>query len=434
SFLVVLDEQAVGLTREGKVDRQRTLALTNQHARAIAAQSGVHPRAILGPLGMFVVDSTRNQAERLASLPGVLLVEEDTLTTVSALPSCFEPTSFPQANSYNPVSPQSIQCWDPQLSCTDSWALDRIDQRSGNQASHTLDSKFYFGAKGNGVHIYVLDTGLVPTHSEFALAGGGTRVGNGTNFAVSGQCPPNQLTSSCGDRPAWDTYDGSGHGTLVASIAAGRRFGVAKSAIVHPVRIANNRSRIWTSWAISGFDWVAANAIRPAVVNLSANYSKSGDTTGLDLAVARLITNYGIPVVNSAGNHNSQASHYSPTAMPEVIVVAGTDWNNFRYGAGVPSTCTSAGCGSNWGELVDLFAPAVDILGAMGSSGQSYACIGTGTSFAAPLVTGVVAQYLENNPTATPAFIQTLLIEKATTQVIQGDLKGSPNRLLFTDF
>src|SRR6185436_11108405 len=170
SFIVVLDGRAVGLTREGTVDRRRTVALTNRRVRDLAAESGIHPRAILGHLGMFVVDTTRGQAEKLASLSGVALVEEDTLAVPSALPSCFSPTTFPQANSYDPVSPQSLQCWDPQLSCSDSWALDRIDQRSGNQASHTLDSKFYFGARGNGVHIYLLDTGLVPTHSEFGRA------------------------------------------------------------------------------------------------------------------------------------------------------------------------------------------------------------------------------------------------------------------------
>jgi subtilisin family serine protease len=91
-------------------------------------------------------------------------------------------------------------------------------------------------------------------------------------------------------------------------------------------------------------------------------------------------------------------------------------------------------CSSNGGPEIDLFAPAVDVLGAMAGSGQSYACIGTGTSFAAPLVTGVVAQYLEGNPTASPSSIQTVLIERATTQAVQSDLRGSPNRLLFTNF
>lgn len=435
-FVVVLDEEAVGLAHERAVDRQRTVALTNRLARNLAAQGAVQPRAILGHLGMFVVDATARQAEHLANLPGVRLVEEDTMAEASGLPSCFSPTTFPLANSYDPISPQPITCWDPFTSCSDSWALDRIDQRTGNQATHTLDAKFYFGARGNGVHIYVVDTGLVATHSEFALTGGGTRVGNGINFAIKGQCPPTKPTSSCGDRPAWDTYDGNGHGTLVTSAAAGRRFGVAKSAIVHPVRIGNDGGKSWSSWIASGMDWVAANAVRPAVVNLSYNleYSLGNDTASVDMAVGRLINNYGISVVNSAGNRNSPVVNFSPTALPEVIVVAGINWNNYRYGWDAPLSCTAEFCGSNWGSQVDLFAPAVDILGAMASSGQSYACIGTGTSFAAPLVTGVVAQYLQTNPTASPALVQTVLIERATTSAVQGELRGSPNRLLYTNF
>ncbi|HZF07254.1 MAG TPA: S8 family serine peptidase [Thermoanaerobaculia bacterium] len=385
---------------------------------------------------MFIVDATRSEAERLAGLPGVAHVQEDTAGEPSALPSCFSPTSFPQANSYDPISPQSIQCWDPQLNCTDSWALDRIDQRTGSEAAHSLDSKFYFGALGSGVHIYLLDTGIVPTHSEFAGAGGvGTRIGNGVNFAVPGQCHPTASPQVCGDRQSWDTYDGNGHGTLVASVAAGRRFGVAKSATLHPVRIGIDRGPSWTSWAALGFDWVAANAVRPAVVNLSYNFPRVyGDTGGLDAAVSRLINNYGIPVVNSAGNNNQQTSSFSPTVLPEVIVAAGLDWNNYPYGAGAPLSCNTNGCGTNWGPEVDLFAPAVDILGAMADSTHSWACIGTGTSFAAPLVTGVVAQYLQGNPTASPALIQTVLIERATTQQVLGDLRGSPNRLLYTNF
>jgi len=434
SFLVVLDEQAVGLTGKGMADRQRTHALTSRLTSDLAAHSGVRPSAVLGQLGMFVVEATRGEAKRLAGLPGVKLVEEDTLAMPSALPSCFAPTSFPLANSYNPTSPQAIQCWDPQLNCSDSWGLDRIDQHTGSQAAHTLDSLFHFTARGNGVHIYVVDTGLVATHSEFGLPGGGTRVGNGTNVAVTGQCRPNSNT--CGDRPAWDTYDGSGHGTLVASIAAGLRFGVAKSATVHPVRISNDNGASWTSWAASGLDWVAANASLPAVVNLSYNFpiSPFGDTAALDMAASRLINNYGIAIVNSAGNSNSHAGSFSPTALPEVIVVAGLDWNNYTYGAGAPFSCSTPGCGTNYGTPVDFFAPAVDILGAMGSSGQSYACIGTGTSFAAPFATGVAAQYLQSNPLATPAAVQTALINKTTPSVVLGTLNGSPNRLLFTDF
>jgi subtilisin family serine protease len=438
TFLVVLDGEAVGLSHPGVVNKRRTVALTNRLAGDLSARNGLRPRAVLSHLGMFLVDATQSEAERLADMPGVALVQEDVAGEPSALPSCFSPTSFPLANSYDPISPQSIQCWDPQLNCTDSWALDRIDQRTGSEAAHTLDSKFYFGAKGSGVHIYLLDTGIAPAHSEFAGAGGvGTRIGNGVNFAVPGQClPPPYPAGQCGDRQSWDTYDGNGHGTLVASVAAGRRFGVAKAAALHPVRIANDRGVTWTSWAALGLDWVAGNAARPAVVNLSANFYRDypGDTGVLDTAASRLINNYGIAIVNSAGNFNQQASSFSPTDLPEVIVVAGLDWNNYSYGAGAPLSCNTYGCGSNWGPEVDLFAPAVDILGAMADALNSWACIGTGTSFAAPLVTGVVAQYLQGNPTATPSLIQTVLIERATTQQVLGDLRGSPNRLLFTNF
>jgi subtilisin family serine protease len=83
---------------------------------------------------------------------------------------------------------------------------------------------------------------------------------------------------------------------------------------------------------------------------------------------------------------------------------------------------------------VDLYAPATDILGAVGSVEANLACEGTGTSFAAPLVTGVVAQYLQGNPTASPATIESVLTSQATSGVIQGNLQFSPNLLLFTNF
>jgi hypothetical protein len=85
------------------------------------------------------------------------------------------------------------------------------------------------------------------------------------------------------------------------------------------------------------------------------------------------INNYGIPVVNSAGNKNRAASEFSPTSLLEVIVVAGTDWNNYGYGAGAPLSCNTEFCGSNWGPEIDLFAPAVDILGAMVDAWHSWA-------------------------------------------------------------
>jgi len=437
TYIVVLDEDAVALRRDNDkaVNRKVTRELTSTLVRGLAAESGLRPRAILANLGMFVIDATPEQAEKLAARPGVASVSEDVPAEPSALPSCFNPTSFPSANSYNPTSPQPISCWDPQLSCTDSWALDRIDQRTGNQAAHTLDSKFYFGARGSGVHIYVVDTGIAANHSEFANPAGGTRIGNGINIATPDLCV---YGGSCGDSTSWDTTDGRGHGTLVSSIAAGLRFGVAKSATIHPVRVSTTNGGSYSSWVALGLDWVAGNALRPAVVNLSWNFDvRLFDPTALDEAAARLINNYGIAIINSAGNKRDDAIFYSPTRVPEVIVVGGLDWNNYLYGAGAsacPDPYFHYDCGSNFGPAVDLFAPAVDVLGAMNDAFHSWACIGTGTSFAAPVVTGVVAQYLQSNPLATPATIQAVLIERATPGAILGNLNFSPNRIVYTDF
>lgn len=390
-------------------------------ARVVSARHRVPAKEVWGPLGMFLVETTERAARRLANDPRVARVEQDARMELSAVPNCFTGSSFPLANSYNPVSPQTISCWDPQLNCTDNWGLDRIDQRTGSQSAHTLDGKFYFGATGLGVHIYIVDTGLV-THTEFANSSGGSRIGAGTNVSS--------------DRPAWDYYDGSGHGTLVASVAAGRRFGVAKAATIHPVRISPDSGASSVALACSGLNWVILNLQRPAVVNLSYNFRKFGqDTTALDQAVDRLITGYGVPLVNSAGNWNQDANGFSPTGLTQVTVAAGMDWvNNQRWGADPVSGCHTNGCGSNWGTTVDLYAPAADILGAVASVEANLACEGTGTSFAAPLVTGVVAQYLQGNPTASPATIESVLTSQATAGVIQGNLQFSPNLLLFTNF
>jgi subtilisin family serine protease len=378
--------------------------------------------ATYGHLGQLLVETSERVARRLARDPRVLLVEQDAEIQISAIPTCYDYVSnFPKANSYDPTSPETIQCWDPQLLCADNWGLDRIDQRTGSQSAHTLDGRYYFGANGQGTHIYVLDTGAIKTHTEFALPGGGNRWGNGINL-VPGE-------------PSWNTDDDIGHGTHVAAIAAGRRFGVAKAASLHAVRIFKNGGAT-VSTAVSGVNWIAGNVQRPAVVNMSFNYNKGlVDASALDQAVTQLVQTYGIPAVNSAGNWNQSINSFSPTSVPSVIVAGGLDWfNNQRWGADPNLGCHSNGCGSNWGPGVDVFAPAADVLAALGSGENNLACRLTGTSMAAPHVSGVVAQYLQTHPLATPAEIESVLVSLATIGAVTGPLGGSPNRQLYTNF
>lgn len=421
-YLVVLEPSAVELiAASGSTKGGATRRLAN----TISQRFGARPAAVYGQVQQFLVSVPEHVAMALARDPRVLSVEQDAKIQISAIPSCYDTTTpnFPRANSYDPTSPQTIQCWDPQLSCADNWGLDRIDQRTGSQNAHTLDGKYFFGANGQGTHIYILDTGIASGHTEFNLPGGGSRLGNGINFAPGSY--------------SWDTWDYLGHGTHVASIAAGRRFGVAKGATLHPVRVFDQNGAGTVSTVISGINWIASNVQRPAVVNMSFNYSIFGydNTTALSTAVRQLVVTHGISVVNSAGNWNQDASTFSPTDVSEVIVAAGLDWfYNQRWGADPYWGCHDNGCGSNWGSAVDVYAPATDVLAALGSGERNLACNLTGTSMAAPHVSGVVAQYLQTHPSATPAQIQSVIISKATVGVIQGNLAASPNRLLFTDF
>jgi subtilisin family serine protease len=139
--------------------------------------------------------------------------------------------------------------------------------------------------------------------------------------------------------------------------------------------------------------------------------------------------------VNSAGNWNQDVSSFSPTSVAAAIVVAGLDWfNNQHWGADPTFGCRNSGCGSNWGSGVDLYAPATDVLAALGSGENNLACDLTGTSMAAPHVSGVVAQYLQTHPNATPAEVESVIVSMATTGAVTGNLGGSPNRMLFTNF
>jgi len=417
-YIVVLKTSGL----KGQLGLPSGVAETSRLADEITQRFGARRVAVYGHLGQFLIEVPEIIAQRLAQDPRVLLVEQDAEVQISAIPSCYDQVSnFPRANSYDPVSPQSIQCWDPQLSCADNWGLDRIDQRTGTQSAHTLDGQYHFTANGQGTHIYILDTGIIKTHTEFALPLGGNRIGNGINL-VPGEA-------------SWNTDDDIGHGTHVASIAAGRRFGVAKAATLHPVRIFKNGSAT-VSTTVSGIDWIAANAQRPAVVNMSFNYNKAfGDASSMDTAVDRLIRVYGITAVNSAGNWNQDASLFSPTSVTAAIVAAGLDWfNNQHWGADPTFGCRNNGCGSNWGSAVDLYAPATDVLAALGSGEGNLACDLTGTSMAAPHVSGVVAQYLQTHPNATPAEVESVIVSMATVGAVTGNLGGSPNRMLFTNF
>lgn len=278
---------------------------------------------------------------------------------------------------------------DPGYQTYPTWGLDRIDQRS-----LPLNNLFYRdGESGFGVNVYVIDTGIRFTHSEFEgrATFGFDAIGDGMNG-----------------------NDCAGHGTHVAGTIGGQTYGVSKKAKLISVRVFGCPDRKGrTSDVIAGVDWVAGNATLPAVANMSLG----GDSSdSLDGAVRKAISK-GITVVIAAGNDNANAANYSPAKVTEAITVGATTNNDSRAAY------------SNWGSVLDVFAPGESITSA-GYSNDNGSAVMSGTSMAAPHVSGAAAVYLSVYPLARPSDVANYIVNQATPNVVI-DPSSSPNRLLY---
>lgn len=271
-----------------------------------------------------------------------------------------------------------------------SWGQDRIDQRA-----LPLNQSYTFPNSGSGVRVYILDTGILPTHQEFA-----------------GRLLPG--FSAFGDN---STVDCHGHGTHVAGTAAGATVGVAPGAQVVPVRVLDCTS--WGSWSgiIAGIDWVTAQKNNNKSIPMIANMSIGGSfSSSVNSAVARSIQ-AGVVYTISAGNSNIDACTQTPASTPDALTIGATDaWD-------------SRASWSNWGTCLDLFAPGANIYSAYHTGSAAYAAM-NGTSMAAPHVAGVAALVLSSYAAYTPAQVRNVLVSGATAEIVKSQGTGSPNLLL----
>ncbi|KAI3661954.1 hypothetical protein MP638_005995 [Amoeboaphelidium occidentale] len=259
------------------------------------------------------------------------------------------------------------------------WYLSRLSSRSTIIQQNAIFE--YPENAGTNVTVYIVDTGVDPFHEEFI--NGFNQNQSCFNTRVQLLYPP--------DADVGRGFDDHGHGTMTASLAAGKTFGVAKNATIVSVKALNAQGEADLQEILRAIEWIAARTsignegFGKSVVNLSFGARRSN---ALNRAVEAL-TRQGVVVVAAAGNEGDDACDVSPASQGSVITVGSVNKRN------------DVSTFSNTGRCVDVFAPGEDINAAWISQSSS-PCDKSisstrnerGTSFAAPLVAGVVATYL----------------------------------------
>lgn len=268
------------------------------------------------------------------------------------------------------------------------WGLDRVGVSPASTG-------------GVGVSVYVLDTGIRATHSDF-----GGRVVPTLDLTEGG------LTECQGDLNC--AKDAQGHGTHCAGTAAGRTYGVAPEASIRTVKVLSDSGSGSWSWSYDALDWLATKGARPAVASMSLG--GQGVVSGMKAAVDAAV-DAGVTVVVAGGNSNSDACRFSPAYVPSAITVGSSTSNDARSYF------------SNYGACTNIWAPGSDIKSASHTSDTGSRKL-SGTSMACPHVSGAVALVLEVNTTALSPAVLEILLNKAFTDELTGLRSGDVNKLL----
>ncbi|CRK16505.1 hypothetical protein BN1708_011794 [Verticillium longisporum] len=271
------------------------------------------------------------------------------------------------------------------------WGLASISSRTSGATSYRYDN-----SAGAGTFAYVVDSGILTTHTNF-----GGRAIRGYN-AAGGE---------------W--VDSIGHGTHVAGTIGSTTYGVAKAAILIDVKVFVGRTSS-TSIILDGFNWavndiVSKNRASRSVINLSLG----GPTSTAWTSAINAAYSSGILSVAAAGNENVAASTRSPANAPNALTVGA-----------INSAWAEDTSYSNFGPSVDILAPGTNVLSLGYTSNTSTRTL-TGTSMAAPHVAGLALYLAAFENINTPAALRNRIVALGTSGRATGIRGGSPNLIAY---
>ncbi|KAK7934714.1 hypothetical protein PG985_000209 [Apiospora marii] len=269
-----------------------------------------------------------------------------------------------------------------------TWGLGTVSSKTPGSTTYRYDT-----SAGEGTYAYVVDSGVLQTHSQF-----GGRASYGYNAAGGANA------------------DGIGHGTHCAGTIAGTTYGVAKRANIIAVKVFSGSSAA-TSVIMDGFSWAANDIIsksrtNKAVISMSLGGPRS---TAFNNLVSQAY-NSGVLSVIAAGNEAQNAANVSPASATNAFVVGAIDssWRQSSF--------------SNYGSVLSVYAPGTSILSSW-IGGNSATNTISGTSMATPHVAGL-ALYLMGLENLSASQVAARIRSLATTGRISGISSGSPNRII----
>jgi len=260
------------------------------------------------------------------------------------------------------------------------WGINKIDADISSTKAGDGGADPTKNAISN-VHAYIIDTGIDTAHTDLHLVGH-------VNFA-GGQ-----------------NRDCNGHGTHVAGTIAAKdntqdAVGAAPGAPLTGVKVLGcGGSGSW-SGVIKGVDWVTANAVKPAVANMSLG---GGVSKAVDDAVKNSASS-GVFYALAAGNEGANACNSSPAR-------AGAGSNNGIATTAATDSRDMEASWSNYGSCVDIWAPGVSVLSTRKGGGTTTM---SGTSMASPHTGGGGALYLSSHTSSSPSTVENALKSAATT-------------------